>query len=98
VGLLKTPDLGPALMVSYGHSKFSHFCFDGLLLLTKGRDTGVKGLGFLWQRILERKEEERWRRSLDTCQIRQGSPYVVTQTARLGHVSEGSIHKRKWIF
>jgi len=66
--------------------------------LTKGRDTGVKGFGFLWGRVLKREEEEGWRRSLDTCQIRQGSPYVVIQTARPGQVFEGSIHKRKWIF
>jgi hypothetical protein len=98
VDQLKIPDLVADLRLSYDPLKISQLCFDGLLLLTNDCDTGIKGLCLFWRRILEGKEEERWKRGLGTCQIRQGDPYFVTRTARTGRGCEGSIQERKWIF
>jgi len=79
------------LMISYESLQISYLCLDGLLPLTKCCDVGINNRCLFWRRVLERKEEERRRRCLETCQVRERGPVFVTQTAKPGQFCIASI-------
>ena len=84
-------------MISYEAVQTSYLSFDGALPLTKDRNMGVKSRCLFWRRVLERKEERKLRRDLNTRQIRHRGPDYVTLTVEPRQFCVESIQESRWL-